>query len=102
MPLPTAMFRNDLAAIVKDMPVTCSIRGQSFIATSSDDSGEKVVDIDGMEVDADRTIVVDSAHLPELAGNDEITVGGKQYRIANPFYHQDGVGVELRLKAVSR
>ncbi len=96
------MFRNDLAAIIGDMPVQCDIRGHAFTATSSEDGGERLIEIEGIEVDADRTIVADAADLPELDGDDPITVDGKLYRIANPIYHQDGVGVELRLKAVSR
>jgi hypothetical protein len=100
--LDLAQIRRDLGEAVDDLPVQCVIGGQAFNATSSEDGGERLVDMDGMEIDADRTVIADATAVPTLAGNDRITVAGKEYRVQNAIYHQDGIGVELRLKAVAR
>jgi hypothetical protein len=95
-----AAIASDLNEIIDDLPVTCNALGQAFNATSSDDSENRQIEIDGTYMDVDRVIVVNSLNLPEgLKADDPITVGGKAYRILNFSDHQDGVGVEIRLKA---
>ena len=101
--LDLASLRSDLAECVADLPVACSMRGQVFTATSSDDGETREVEIDGVIIEVDRLIVADIADLPADPQSDErVTVGGKLYRILTPSFHQDGIGIELRLKAVAR
>ena len=103
MPLNATEFRSDLTEVVADLPVTCVCGGASFTATSSEDSGTRVIEVDGELIEVDRQIVADVAGVPAAAVQDaQITVGGKAYRIMNVILHQDGVGVEMNLKAVAR
>ena len=101
--LPIDSIRADLGEIVADLPVACSYKGASFAATSSDFGLGRTVELDGQLFDVDRTIVADSADVPEgIAVPEAITVGGEVYRIARVSEHQDGVGLEIDLKAVER
>ncbi len=96
-------IRSDMTEIVADLPVACTHRGQTFEATSSDFGMSRAVEIDGVIVDVDRQIVCDSANLPEgVVASDPITVDGSAYRILNLSEHQDGVGIEINLKAATR
>lgn len=101
--LPIDSIRADLGEIVADLPVTCSYKGTSFTATSSDFGLGRSVEIDGELHDVDRTIVADSADVPEgLRAPDTITVDGEVYRVERVSEHQDGVGLEIDLKAIER
>ena len=101
--LDIASFRSDLAEVIDDLPVACTMRGQAFTATSSDDGETREVEIDGTIMEVDRIIVADIADLPpDPQSGEKVTVGGKEYRIMTAAVHQDGVGVELRLKAVAK
>jgi hypothetical protein len=98
--LDLASIATDLTEIIADLPVTCVFNGTSFTATSSDDSQNRAIEIDGTFVDVDRLIVVLAANVPAgLVYDKKLTVGGKSYRVLNLSQHQDSHGVEIRLKA---
>ena len=98
----TASFAADLAEIVADMPVACNYRGAAFNATSTDAGSSRTVEIDGALFNVDRTIICAMvAALNGIAGDDELTVAGVAYRVLDVSRHQDGVGLEINLKAVT-
>ena len=96
-------IRADLSEIVADLPVTCSFADTSFTATSTDSGESRTVEIDGELTEIDRTIVCDVDDVPASVESDkQITVDGTTYRILRLSLHQDGVGLEIDLKAVGR
>jgi len=93
----------DLAEVVADLPVACVCCGQAFSATSTDAGLARDIETDGVLLDVDRSIVGRASVVPAGAvAGVRITVGGVGYRIQKRDDHQDGVGVELHLKAVER
>ena len=103
MPLSATSIRADLGEIVNDLPCACSIKGTAFTATAGDYSLTREVDVDGFGELADKVVVCDSATMPAAVLPDaELTVDGLAFRVMTVSKHQDGVGVELRLKAVAK
>jgi hypothetical protein len=93
----------DLAEIVADLPVACVFGGVSFSATSTDAGSSRTVEIDGELFNVDRTIVCNVSHVAAtIKGDDLVTVGGVVYRVLDVSRHQDGVGLEINLKAVTQ
>jgi len=96
-------IRADLAEIIADLPVSCSFGGVPFSATSTDFGQRREVEVDGVVYAVDRTIVCDAADITgTIEADDEITVDGVLYRVLDVSAHQDGVGLEIQLKAVTR
>jgi hypothetical protein len=97
------MLRSDLAAIMADLPVTCSYKGTSFTATASELGTEREIEVAGEIMEVDRTIVFDASALTTLPSADEVViVGVSRYRVQRRVDHQDGVGCELLLRAEVR
>ena len=103
MPLSATSIRSDLSEIVADLPCACSCKGTAFTATAGDYSLSRDVDVDGFGELADKVLVCDLATMPTAVGPDaDLTVDGVAFRVMTVSKHQDGVGVELRLKAVDK
>ena len=94
---------SDLAEIIADLPISCIHGGVTFSATSTDSGSSRVVEVDGELYKIARTIVCNAAHVAAgIKGDDIITVGGVEYRVLDVSRHQDGVGLEINLKAVTQ